>query len=493
MTAEVDAQAMWNVLDPVEKREIILGNFSAMEWCEEENLNVLAVFFDNAVQWMRIKARAKQVGVNCYDLERAVKQIRARHATWKAALGAQSPGIKPQPFADPTLGVVDWQGLLMTNSRGEPSQNAFNIGSVLEHHQAWKGVFWWDAVRMVPMVIDQPLSDKIVTEIARWLGANMRIGCNNLRLLERCIVAQCQEHPRDLLKEWLRDLPDPDPIPNLDTWIPAVTGAVPTDYHKWVGKMLVVSMVARAMNPGCIQRYVCILEGKEWTSKSALVRALAPDYCTAMSASLEGKESHMHIQGKWVCEWPELDALSRTGESRLKSFVTMCTDDFVPKYSNTLVSYPRRTIFVGTTNEEQYLKGQTGNTRFLPVATTKIDVDLFESMRDQLFGEALAFYQAHLDDWWQPPATVTLEWEDAREQRRLDSPFEEILGDWLSRQTGAEFTWKDVATGALGITEMERLKDKGLQMQVAAALRQHGYRRQQKKDHGKKTWVWCKL
>lgn len=130
-----------------------------------------------------------------------------------------------------------------------------------------------------------------------------------------------------------------------------MTGAEPTDYHKWAGTMLLVSMVARAIDPGCVQRFVVILEGLEWTSKSALVRALAPQYYTEMSANLESKEAHMHIQGKWVCEWSELDTLSRTGESRLKAFVTMRSDDYVPKYSNTQVSYPRRTIFVGTTNE----------------------------------------------------------------------------------------------------------------------------------------------
>jgi putative DNA primase/helicase len=483
--------AVWDSMDPAEKCESILAVCPAIEWCEPENLNVLAVFYADPIQWMRIKARAKQIGVNCYDLERAVRAIRTRHNAWKESITTN--GALPNPsVVAPVLGVVDWRSTLLLNQKYEPTQTAGNYMLILAHHELWQKTFWWDSVRYRPMVGNKPLDDKVVTDIALWLHTQERLGCSNLRLLERCIQAECQNHPRDLLQEWLRSLPDPDPIPSLDTWLPAVTGAELTDYHKWVGKMLLVSMVARAMDPGCVQRFVTILEGKEWSSKSALVRALAPDYYTEMSANLESKEAHMHIQGKWVCEWSELDTLSRTGESRLKSFITMRTDDYIPKYSNTSVSYPRRTIFVGTTNEQQYLKGQSGNTRFLPVATGKIDLPLFESMRTQLFAEALAFYLGHQDTWWQPPGTVDVEWEDAREQRRIETPFEEIIGDWLTGQSAAEFTWRDVATGALGIRELERLKDKGLQMQVGAAMHQHGYRRCVKPVNGKKSRVWRK-
>src|SRR5262249_1134392 len=115
------------------------------------------------------------------------------------------------------------------------------------------------------------------------------------------------------------------------------------------------------------------------------------------------------------------------------------------------------------------------------------------TLREGLFAEAIAFYEEHPHDWWEIPANVASEWEAAREQRRIDTPFEEIIGDWLLSQTATEFTWGELARGALLITDPERLKDKSLQMQVAAAMRQHGFSRGDSKHSGSKTVkVWKK-
>ena len=240
-----------------------------------------------------------------------------------------------------------------------------------------------------------PITKTLLVQLAEWFGQDtIQLPLTNLDLLRDCLYAQCEAFPRDPLQHWLNNLPAWDHIPRLATWLEEVAGVENDLYGHDTARVLLVAMVARALNPGCPSRYVVILVGPENTGKSSLVRALAtPEWYYAMKSDFESKEAHMEIQGAWVAELPELDALNRTGETRLKAFITLLDDSWIPKYSNDRMTVKRRTIFVGTTNEDTFLKGQTGNTRFVPIKTGDIDLEKFEEMRVQLFAEAKVYYE----------------------------------------------------------------------------------------------------
>ena len=89
-----------------------------------------------------------------------------------------------------------------------------------------------------------------------------------------CLTAICHQHPKDLLQEWLKALPPWDSVTRLETWLHEVAKAPKTAYGRAVSRILPLSMVARAMSPGCLYRFVVILEGPEGSGKTSLVRAL---------------------------------------------------------------------------------------------------------------------------------------------------------------------------------------------------------------------------
>ena len=201
----------------------------------------------------------------------------------------------------------------------------------------------------------------------------------NLKLVRAAIVAQCRERARDPIKEWLEALAPWDGQPRLLTWMPDYTGAARTAYVQETGRLWLVSMVARALKPGCQCRSVIVLMGEEDIGKSRLVKLLATEaWYRDVSGSLESKEAHMLMKGVWLVELGELSSLGKTEENRLKSFITMANDEYVPKYANDPIKQARRTILVGTLNPEgdkTFLRGQTGNTRYYPVAVTAIHLE----------------------------------------------------------------------------------------------------------------------
>jgi hypothetical protein len=408
------------------------------------------------------------------DLARARAKVEAAAAQAAAPRNAPRMWQHPRNGEDPTPSVVDLP--LQVSKEGTPLETIGNLLKIFRRHHAWHGRLWEDSVRMRPMLDTEPLTDHDALTVAEWLGDTYDMRCRHPRLLLACLESVCAEHPRDRLREWLEALPPWDGIPRLHDWLQVVAGMQPGPYCSAVSRLFLLALVARALDPGSICRTVVILQGLEDTGKSRLLHDLVgEDWYIETSGALEGKEPHLLIQGVWLCELSELDSLTRTEENRLKSFLTMRRDSYLPKYSNTRVDIPRRTVFVGTTNDDTYLKGQTGNTRFFPVQTGRIDLPVLHDMRAQLFAEAVHVYQTDPAHWWHLAPEVLALVTAEREERRVTSVYENALSSWL--QGKDKTTWEDIARYFLLMETPERWKDRTLQMEIAKALKALGWTR----------------
>jgi putative DNA primase/helicase len=264
----------------------------------------------------------------------------------------------------------------------------------------------------------------------------------------------------------------------LQTWLHKYAGADDTPYTRFVSRILIVSLVVRAMRPGVQYRYVVVLEGEEDLGKTRLLRLLGDRWHQEFPKSVEGKEAYMQLQGYWIVELGELDALKPAQESRIKMFISQQMDVWIPKYENDVVERPRRAILVGTTNEREYLKGEHGNTRYFPIwLDGPIQLDALAKVRDRLFIQAKAFLAHHPKDWWCIPKEIAEELTRAREARREPSVLEDALTPWL---TGLQRQQYHRCTVAEALEYLQVPKDrwsKRLEMDVAKAIKGCGWYR----------------
>jgi predicted P-loop ATPase len=84
---------------------------------------------------------------------------------------------------------------------------------------------------------------------------------------------------------------------------------------------------------------------------------------------MQGKEAYEQVQGVWLMEVGELAGMRKSEAETIKLYISKQRDRFRPAYGRRLQEFPRQCVFIGTTNEEQFLRDATGNRRFWVVDT----------------------------------------------------------------------------------------------------------------------------
>ena len=295
------------------------------------------------------------------------------------------------------------------------------------------------------------LQDPDVARMRVWFQRNyfsMRPPPRN-ELQDAIIVASQRQrhHPVRVYLESLR----PAGPPLIDDWlIRAFDAAGNRDYLRLIGRRFLIGAVARVMRPGCKMDNMLILEGNQGIYKSSALRILFGDWFSDAPIPLGDKDAYQLIQGVWGYEMAELDALSKTESTTAKAFITQQTDRFRPPYGSGVMSFKRQTVFVGTTNQDEYLKDYSGNRRYWPVLCRHVDLEWLELNRDQLWAEAVAAYRAS-EIWWIDGPEERVLCEAEQETRLSRDAWEDIISDWLMTHVSPYYTAAQILTDALGL------------------------------------------
>lgn len=279
-------------------------------------------------------------------------------------------------------------------------------------------------------------------------------------------------------------------------------GARDDAYTRGVGRAFLIAMVARVMQPGCKHDCALIFIGSQGAGKSTAAKILAGGD-EWFSDSLpkvtdDSVEAKRHLPGKWLIEIGEMSALSKSDANAIKAFLSGSVDDVRFPYAKRDEKVPRECVFIGTANDPECLRDETGNRRFWPVKVrASVDLDALRRDRDQLLAEAVHAYRAG-EQWHLTPeleALARLEQEVAR----APDVWEDPIREWLQRgeSIGDDFEsgtlsqpyqrvkLSAVLKGAVGIDTARQ--GRAEQNRASAVLRALGWTRKAFEDG--KYWV----
>lgn len=314
--------------------------------------------------------------------------------------------VKKQIISENTNTKVtdDWVEKLELEKSGKYLNSANNINIILQNDDSLKGTFSYNIFdrkkyinKSVPwrdISTREPIRDVDYAGIRNYIEVVYNIVSSSK--IEDAMQLEFERNAFHPIQEYIEGLTW-DGIPRIETVFSTYLGAKDSLYTREAASIMFTAAVARVFEPGIKYDLVITVIGEQGTGKSTFFKKLGRLWFSDTFTTFQGKEAFEQIQGVWMLEMGELSGLRKTDIEAVKSFISKSEDMYRPAYGRTVEVYPRQCVFVGTTNEPDFLIDPTGNRRFIPIDShpelaTKSIFDDLDNEVDQLWAEAYQVY-----------------------------------------------------------------------------------------------------
>lgn len=425
------------------------------------------------------------VGVDADLAEPAAPAVEARR---RAPTIQNTPAIPALPTSRPPEEAA-WLAGLAKDKRGKLKTTYANVVAVLREDSDF-GRFSFNERTLQPEFNRRPLDEGLMLRLAETIELRWSV-TPGFEMFVRAVMCVARENAYDPVYNELNGLVW-DGVPRLD--------AVASKHLRNSGELeavlvrkTIIAAVVRALEPGCQVDTTCVLTGGQGALKSSFWRALAGSENFGDSAlDITNKDAPLQMRASWFYELPEIDGITtRRHADQVKAFMTVRSDLFRPPYGRAVARYPRATVFVGSTNKDDYLTDPTGSRRFWTVEVNadlpeherphaKINVEALAAERDQLLAEAVEAYRSWCARgrprgeclWW-----LTRAEDDALAEQSLKHQESDIwegpISKWLEGQYGPRDAM-EILSGALQVEKAKATRAD--QTRVGRIMHALGYR-----------------
>lgn len=233
-----------------------------------------------------------------------------------------------------------------------------------------------------------------------------------------------------------------DGVARVETLLVDYLGAEDTPYTRAVTRKALVAAVARIYRPGCKFDYMLTIRGRQGLGKSAIIAKLGGKWFSDTFSTMQGKEAYEQVMGVWIMEVGELAGMRKAEAETIKLYISKQTDRFRPAYGRRMQEFPRQCIFVGTTNENQFLRDTTGNRRFWVVDTPNTpERDMWEELTPpvvrMIWAEAVELYKK--GETLYLPRELEQTARDVQQKYEEENPRAGLVADYLDRLLPADW------------------------------------------------------
>ncbi len=359
----------------------------------------------------------------------------------------------PLDGEDTDVPTEDWREKLKITEKGTLAQTIENVVTILRHDPELKERLALNEMDH-NIVTQKSLPWRQVQMTSQWTDtddAALRYylervygltGKDRIFDATNVVASENKFHPvRDYLSgcTW-------DGVPRVETLLIDYMGAEDNVYTRAVTKKTLTAAVARVFTPGCKFDYMLTLRGRQGMGKSALIAKLGGEWFSDSFTTVQGKEAYEQVIGVWIMEVGELAGMRKAEEEATKLYVSKQVDRFRPAYGRRTQEFPRQCIFIGTTNEQQFLRDATGNRRFWIVDTPNdprrdMWAELTPDMIRLIWGEAVEIFKQG-ETLYLPPE-IEAQARQVQKAYEEENPKSGLVEEYLDRLLPEDWESKD--------------------------------------------------
>ena len=157
-------------------------------------------------------------------------------------------------------------------------------------------------------------------------------------------------------------------------------------FRRWLISAARAAAVPVNATTGIEAQGVLVLQGNQNAGKSRWFKSLCGVRTVESGSFIAAGEDQINkhdsvrkmeqLTSRWITEFAEIDhTIRKMDEGEFKAFVSCSTDRWVPKWGTGTCEYPRRCVYAGTVNQENFMKDPTGNRRLwvIPVKACYVE------------------------------------------------------------------------------------------------------------------------
>ena len=337
-----------------------------------------------------------------------------------------------------------WTAKMDINRWGGYENTPHNVKLILENDPNLKGKFALDEFAHRMVVLDKLVWRKD-NNVSDWIDADDSAlrnyisdvyGIKGKDIIADAILETIHRHSFNPVKKYLKSIKW-DGKHRVETLFIDYLGAEDTKLNRAMTRKMFCAGVARVFNPGTKFDYVVTLVGGQGIGKSYIIGRIGKKWSSDSMSTVIGKEGMEQIQGFWVIELAELSAVRKAEVEQIKHFITKREDSFRPAYGRRTERFPRQCIFIASTNNNDFIRDQTGGRRWWPIMVDKNKrrlnpFEISEDTIDQLWAEAKELYESgeklYLDEEMEQEA------KKVQEQHTEESPLAGMIREFIEKE-----------------------------------------------------------